>query len=77
MSAYSYGPADRQWSSFGTEQQASIVAEWFAGDLMPAPKDKIGRQREYKPGLKAKSDEEANKNPYYRYIRDNIRAGIA
>jgi hypothetical protein len=50
--------------SFNTEQQASIVDDWFAG----AP----GASPPIPP-----KDETQGENPYFRYIRDNIRAGIA
>jgi hypothetical protein len=60
MSAYGYGPAGGPWSSFGTEQQGSVVDDWFAG---------TGNQQ---PFGKA-----SDSNPYFRYIRDNIRTGIS
>jgi hypothetical protein len=72
MSAYTYGPASGGWRSFGTEQQASIVDDWFAGRDTP---DAGSRQRAYQP--MDEEDQTSNRNPYYRYIRDNIRAGIA
>jgi hypothetical protein len=72
MSAYSYGPPDREWKAFGTEQQASIVEEWFEGDAAPQLK-KVLPQKGFRPML-AKDN---GGNPYYRYIRDNIRTGIA
>lgn len=73
MSKYAYGPPGGAWSSFGTEQQASIVEHWFAG---PGAKDEKNRQWKDLPGL---DDEETPppQNPYYRYIRDNIRSGVA
>ena len=74
MSAYSYGPAGPQWSSFGSEQQASIVDEWFAGDLFPPDERKVQRQRTCP---RMHHDQGERPNPYFRYIRDNIRAGIA
>jgi hypothetical protein len=72
MSAYDYGPPDRQWNAFGTEEQASIVDEWFAGSDAPPLRNKAMRQRPFKP-----MDTEQNGNPYFRYLRDNIRTGIA
>jgi hypothetical protein len=75
MSAYSYGPAGSPWSSFGTEQQGSIVDEWFAGNAMPDFLGQEERQRAFPP-MHA-DDQGAGQNPYFRYIRDNIRAGIA
>lgn len=72
MSAYAYGSADRSWGSFGTEEQAKLVDEWFAGRTKPEP---TGRQSAYE----AKSEDSGTpeQNPYFRYIRDNIRTGIA
>jgi hypothetical protein len=72
MSAYGYGPAGLSWGSFGTEQQGSVVDQWFAGSTDP---DTRSVQRSYPP--MDSDDQEAAQNPYYRYIRDNIRAGIA
>ncbi|MEO8511139.1 MAG: hypothetical protein ABI534_07845 [Chloroflexota bacterium] len=70
MSAYAYAAVGRSWESFGTEEQAKLVDEWFAGNTKPKPE---GRQSAYPP----KSEDEEPRNPYYRYIRDNIRTGIA
>lgn len=72
MSAYRYGPPNGSWSSFGTEQQASIVDEWFAGSNSP---DRSSKQRAYPPMFE--DDQTPAQNPYYRFIRDNIRTGIA
>lgn len=75
MSAYSYGPAGGPWGAFGTEQQGSIVDEWFAGNRMPDFVGKEEPQRRFPP-MHAALDG-PDQNPYFRYIRDNIRAGIA
>ena len=73
MSTYGYGPAGPDWSSFGTEQQGSIVDQWFAGKL--DPDGRSVQQHAFPP---MHSDVQgAGQNPYFRYIRDNIRAGIA
>jgi hypothetical protein len=72
MSAYSYGPPGAGWRSFTTESQASIVDEWFAGTDNP---DKGSRQAKYPP--MDEDDQTPDQNPYYRFIRDNIRTGIA
>ena len=72
MSTYVYGSADRSWGSFSTEAQAKLVDEWFAGNTKPKPE---GRQSAYPP--KSEDDQPPKQNPYYRYIRDNIRTGIA
>jgi hypothetical protein len=71
MSAYSYGAASGNWSSFGTEQQASIVDDWFAGSNNPFD----GPQKGF-PAMHSE-DQGPGGNPYFRYIRDNIRTGIA
>lgn len=62
MGVYKYGDADKPFSEFNPEQQGSIVDDWFAGS---------GKQQ----GLGAKRADEGN--PYFRYIRSNIRQGIA
>lgn len=72
MSAYGYGPAEAAWGSFGTEQQGSIVDQWFAGSANP---DARSLQRGFPP-MHA-DDQHVGQNPYYRYIRDNIRTGIS
>jgi hypothetical protein len=72
MSAYNYGSPGRTWRSFGTEGQASIVDQWFAGNKFP---NKGGKQVAYAPMLE--DDQTPSQNPYYRFIRDNIRTGIA
>src|SRR6266545_2203536 len=72
MSAYSYGAPSGSWRSFGTEGQASIVDEWFAGSDSP---DARSKQRTYPPRFE--DDQTPLQNPYYRFIRDNIRTGIA
>lgn len=74
MGGYNYGSPDGGWGSFGTEAQASLVDEWFAGSAMPELKDQAQPQRAYSP---LNDHEKAPPNPYYRYIRDNIRTGIA
>jgi hypothetical protein len=61
MSVYHYGPAGPRWDSFNLEQQGSVVDEWFAGRGEQSP---FGAMRE-DPA-----------NPYFRYIRDNVRAGV-
>src|SRR5262245_24836176 len=73
MSAYRYGPAGGRWRSFGTEQQASLVDEWFAGSKNP---NKSSPQQGFPP-MHSDDQGQPNQNPYFRYIRDNIRTGIA
>jgi hypothetical protein len=56
---YLYGPAGPAFNDFfNLEQQANIVDQWFGG-----------RQTIY-GGAMVESDA----NPYFQYIRDNIRA---
>lgn len=71
MSAYQYGAASSSWASFGTEQQASIVDDWFAGKDCPG----MTPQTKYPPMDTRDSGQVFN--PYFRYIRDNIWTGIA
>jgi hypothetical protein len=72
MSNYEYGPADMSWESFNSEQQASIVEHWFAGERTG---DARSRQRGHGP--LHETDVGPGGNPYFRYIRDHIRAGVA
>ena len=67
MSVYRYGPPGPRWDTFNIEQQCSIVDEWFAGN---GDQSGFGAMREdpEEPGDPT--------NPYFRYIRDNIRAGV-
>ncbi len=77
MSAYSYGPAGPPWGDFGTEQQASIVDEWFAGSAFPTDPNRIDTRRQGAFPMRHADRDGPNQNPYFRYLRDNIRAGIA
>jgi hypothetical protein len=54
----------RAWNEYGTEQQAAIVDRWFAGRTWDNQQIQVRLE-----------DERAN--PFFRYIRDNIRRGIA
>ena len=62
MGVYDYGPPGRDFRRFNLEQQASIVDDWFGGSAPPTQP----------PPDKARSET----NPYFRYIRDNIRLRI-
>jgi hypothetical protein len=62
MGVYQYGAPDQAFSDFNPEQQASIVDDWFAGSGL--------RQGAFDPAV------ESDLNPYFRYIRDNIRRRI-
>jgi hypothetical protein len=59
MSVYKYGNAGPNFSEFNPEQQGSIIDDWFAGSG--------NKQKEF--GASVENDS----NPYFRYIRDNIR----
>ena len=59
MGVYEYGAPDQAFSDFNPEQQASIVDDWFAGSGE--------RQKDFN------AKEQSDVNPYWRYIRDNIR----
>lgn len=63
MDVYRYGAAGQAFSEYNPEQRASIVDDWFAGS-----------------GKQARLDEqravEDDSNPYFRYVRDNIRNRI-
>ena len=76
MSAYSYGSAGPPWGDFGTEQQASIVDEWFAGSAFPNGSG-VDIRRQGRFPMRHADVDGPNQNPYFRYLRDNIRAGIA
>ena len=62
MAGYRYGAPGQNLSDFNPEQRASIVDDWFAGSG--------DRQKDLDPR------EESDLNPYWRYIRDNIRRRI-
>jgi hypothetical protein len=64
---YSYGPPNLSWGEFNAEQQGAIVDEWFGG----------------KPTVNAPNRQKDNNvddalhltDPYFHYLRDNVRAG--
>jgi hypothetical protein len=59
---YVYGPPGPVWSGFGPEQQAAIVDQWFGGTRVPAAPTRAAQDPH---------------DPYFPYIRDNIRTGHA
>ncbi len=61
MAVYKYGAPGKSFSEFNPEQQGSIVDDWFAGS---------GNQKVFGAGR------EDDGNPYFRYIRDNIRRQV-
>ena len=66
-SGYVYGPAGGSFGDFNPEQQARMVDDWFAGS---------GRQLFDAANKLMGPMVEDDRNPYFRYIRDNIRAGL-
>ena len=62
MAIYRYGDAGPNLSDFNPEQRAGIVDDWYAGSGQ--------RQDRFTASL------ESDDNPYFRYIRDNIRRSI-
>ena len=70
--AYNYGPPGPPWSSFHLEAQAHMVDEWFAGTGAQAPPNPLP------PGFQNRPDPKMNPDsPYFGYIDNNIRAGVA
>jgi hypothetical protein len=64
---YTYGPAGGDWGgNFNAEQQACIVADWFAGAWFYSKDHKVGEPR---------IPMDPN-DSYFRYIRDNIWVGV-
>jgi hypothetical protein len=63
QSVYVYGPPGPNWSTgFNLEQQGAIVDQWFSG----TPTAVVPNRKAMDPN-----------DPYFAYIRDNIRAGRA
>lgn len=58
QSVYVYGPPGPAWASFNLEQQGAIVDQWFGGTSTPV----VPNRRAMDPN-----------DPYFVYIRDNIR----
>jgi hypothetical protein len=61
IDVYRYGAAGQALSEFNPEQRASIVDDWFAGS---------GEQAGFGRAV------EDDRNPNFRYVRDNIRNRI-
>jgi hypothetical protein len=64
---YVYGPPGPPFGEFNFERQAKIVDEWFGG---------TGRQKYDGNNQDMGGCVESDRNPYYRYIRDNIRVNL-
>jgi hypothetical protein len=62
---YEYGPEGPAFGDFNLEQQASIVADWFAGRA-PGSGGFLG-------GITRQPQDTSS--PYFRYIEHNIRVG--
>ena len=58
---YNVAPAGPAWGGFGIESQAALVDKWFAGN--------DPHQSTLPPPPQPNPND-----PYFRYIRDNIRA---
>jgi hypothetical protein len=72
---YGYGLPDVPWGDLGTEQQAQVVCDWFAGKADPTPNHNL--QITYKPMREDDPPTPGDPlNPYFRYVRDHIRAGV-
>jgi hypothetical protein len=85
---YTPGPPGPAFSTFGLEQQASIVEYWYAGYVaanhkVPHPELEPLFKGSLKPEDPKMSDYygytvvDDTTSPYYMYIVNNIRAGIA
>lgn len=61
-SVYVYGPPGPLWSDFNLEQQGAIVDQWFGGIATAV----VPRRTAMDPN-----------DPYFVYIRDNVRTGRA
>ena len=68
--AYNYGPPGPPWRSFGVEAQAHMVDEWFAGTGQQTPPP-------LPPGFEPRAAQMNPDGPYFGYIDNNIRAGVA
>jgi hypothetical protein len=72
---YLYGPPKPNWTNYGVEQQAHIVDDWFGGTRPKMGGIPNGSNFGLNPpNLKPVMDPN---DAYFRYIRDNIRAGQA
>lgn len=75
---YDYDTSAMNWSDYNDEQQGKIVEHWYAGSLtqtLDVPPRNTNPQSGYLP--QAEYDEEDPRhNPYWRFIRDHIRAGV-
>lgn len=68
QAAYNYGREGPPWDSFHLEAQAHMVDEWFAGTGRQAPTSPLP------PGVSPQMNPDS---PYFGYIDNNIRAGVA
>lgn len=73
-SAYRYGAAGPAWSDFNIEQQAAIVDQWFAGSANQE-RDASGALRSQQVAFSPEQADDGN--PYFRYVRDNVRRAVS
>jgi hypothetical protein len=69
-SAYRYGPPGPPFRKFGLEQQATLVEEWAVGTAGRATVPITGRALNPPVGMQ-------ENDPYFGYIANNIRMGLA
>lgn len=74
MSAYIYGSAGQPWGD-APSSKVRLSMNGFAGSTTKPKKNNPNLQIKFPP--MDDHDESPAVNPYYRYLRDNIRTGIA
>jgi hypothetical protein len=62
QSVYQYGPPGPVWSNFNLEQQGAIVDQWFGGTPTVVVPNRIAKDPN---------------DPYFVYVRDNVKAGLS
>jgi len=75
MSVYEYGTASQNWDEFNLEQQASIIDDWFAGSSASGTALAKAQQLKFPPMATA-GPPDPDANPYWHFVRDNIRPGV-
>ena len=69
-SAYRYGPPGPPFRKFGLEQQPTLVEEWAVGTQGRATVPITGRAMNPPVGMQ-------ENDPYFAYVANNIRMGLA
>ncbi|MBV9123806.1 MAG: hypothetical protein JO112_10650 [Planctomycetes bacterium] len=64
---YQYGSPDQDYTVLNLEHQAQIVEDWFIGNTRRNNTNAI--QFQFPP-------KDNDRNPYFRYIQDNVRLGL-